>query len=244
MNPTQRIVEILEKVPFSLLLLLYLGYLGFGYYQFMNDDGSPLHLKQMEVTAAREEVRKLEKRVKEVNDFMQSLAAKKQQLRELAQELEDTKATLSDNLNVSDFINTISTESARSGIKFIHLNPSGSNKYEYYESQDFFFDSSGVFFQYLAFLDRLASLQKIIRISKLKITPTGAPDSPFVKLNATMTISVYRYIGTKADELGKGDASADAPNAPKSPGAGAVAPISPAPPPNAASMPQKSGVTR
>jgi Tfp pilus assembly protein PilO len=199
----QLLRDILDKIPFTLILAVYLAYLGYNCYQFFNDENGEIHLKQGELTTARDDIQKLEKRVKDVNDFMQSLSAKKQQLRQLAQELEDTKVSLSENLDVPDLMNTIYTEARRAGLSVSRLSPSGVKKFEFYEGYEFSFESTGVFFQYLAFLENIAGLRKILRVSEINLNPLPPQDASFVKVSANLRILAFRYLGTKADELGK-----------------------------------------
>jgi Tfp pilus assembly protein PilO len=212
MNAKQAIISFFEKVPFTLLLAVYIAYLGYGYYQFMNDESGEIHVKQAELRAARDDIQKLEKRVKTVSDFMQSLSVKKQELRQLAQDLQDTKVNLPETLDEADLMEIINLELNRAGLSYSHLTPLGKKSYEFYEASDFSFQSTGVFFQYLTFIESITSLRKILRVTEIKLTPVSPAWSSYVQLSGEMRISAYRYLGTKADELGNA-ANAAAANA-------------------------------
>jgi Tfp pilus assembly protein PilO len=222
----QLLTQLLAKLPAIPLLLAYVGYLGYDCYQFEFDPGSDLHVKQALVLSAQADVAKLKQKVKEVNDFLASLSIKKQQLRQLAQDLEDTRATVPRTIDDSVVITAILTEAKRSGIHIAEYSHASSvTALEYYSELEFKLRTNGVFFQYVLFLDRLANLQQILRLSgAIFDLPAGvSPDASYVRLNGELHIKAYSYIGTQADEISKTSLAAPGPpsaaGAPKKGGA-------------------------
>lgn len=207
----QALRDLLEKIPLLPVLGLYLGYLGYDYYNFVNDAGSTLNRKKQQVATAQTEIDGLHSKIKKMNDFSQTLNLKKAELRSLAQELESTKASLPETLDIPDLMKTLLIEAKRAGLTVTSLKPGASKVADYYGEQILEFESTGIYFQFLAFLDRIANLQKIIRIENIKFTPVSASNAKYVQLKSTIDFKAYRYIGSKADELGKGGASSGAP---------------------------------
>ena len=78
----------------------------------------------------------------------------------------------------------------------------------YTANQDFEIRSTGIYFQYVAFLDRVANLKKIIRVEDVTFAATTPATSKYVQLKSSLTLRTFVYLPTKADELGKLDGSA------------------------------------
>jgi Tfp pilus assembly protein PilO len=213
--------EKLEKVPFTLLLVAYLGYLGYDYYSFVNDPSSPLVQKQGELVNVQNEINKLKERVKKAQEFYQTLNAKKMELRALAKELEDTRTTISDAVDVPELMKTILIEARRAGLKVIGIKPAGTKAQEYFEEQDFELVTSGVFFQYVTFLDRVSNLQRILRVDNIEFAPSSPSSDKYVELKAKSQVKAYHYLGSQADDIAKAGGSANLPQAKPSPTPGA-----------------------
>lgn len=212
-----KLIEILKKIPFVPLVGLYVAYLGYDYYEFLNDPGATLALKQGDLTAAQAEAEKLKGRVKAANDFLKRLDVKKQELRRLAQDLDDTKAVLSDSLDVPAFMDTVVTEAKRSGITVIGLKPGEQSKHEYYHQQTFDLSFRGAFVQVVGFFDRISNMQKIVRMDNFNVKPVSGTSSKIVELQGTVQLKAYRYAGSKADELAKKGSESVAPPPPPTP---------------------------
>jgi Tfp pilus assembly protein PilO len=201
------LIQFLEKLPAMMLLFIYCGYLGYDYYNFMTDPSSVLKTKAHEVTAAEEDLTNLKNKIKRVNEFSHELNGRKTKLRALAQQLETTKAVISETIDVPGLMRTVLHEAKRVGLTVSSLKPGGTRTADYYGEREFQFDSSGVYFQYVAFLDRIANLQEILRVENLKFQKIALSNTKIVTLRATIQFKAYRYIGSQADELGKGGAT-------------------------------------
>jgi Tfp pilus assembly protein PilO len=197
----ERINEIIEKIPITLLLVCYFGYLGFDYYSFIKDESSPLLMKSANIEAVTQSNKKIEERIKKLDDFLKSLDAKKVELRRLAQELHETQGTLSETIDVPAIMKMTLTEAEKVGLRVLSLTPSGSNAKEYYVEQTFQLTFRGVYIQLIAFLKRLSAVRQIVRVDTFKIKPLVSNRSRFVELDGTLEIKTYKYLGSKADSL-------------------------------------------
>lgn len=216
---SERLNEILEKIPFGVLLFVFLIYLGYDFYSFSNSPDSPLIEVKTRIDSAKEQKTKLELKLKQSNEFVKTLELKKAELRRLALELQDLKTTLSERLDVPSFMKMVITEAKKVGITVVSLNPNGSVNKEYYSEGTFILNFRGIFIQLLAFLDRLSNVTEIVRVENFSIKPRGTNRVKFVELEGVVELKTYRYLGTKADSVGTGDANSQKtdPGAPKSP---------------------------
>lgn len=200
---TGRLSEMLNKIPVIPIFALFLGYIGFQYYQFNHSESSPLLIKRSELSAAKQEASKLKVKLKEVEEFKKSLEYKRTEIRDLASKLDEMKATLSEKLDIANFLKTSITEARRAGLNVISLRPGASSEKEFYVEQIFEMSFKGVFVQLLVFLDRLAILNTIVKPDAFEIKPIGSNTANYVEIEGKMQLKAYRYLGTKVDEVAK-----------------------------------------
>src|SRR5262245_25158694 len=127
---TERLKEILDKIPFEVILAIFVAYTAFDLYSFTSADDSPLVMKVREIETAKQQNQALAKKLKEAEEFYRSLEAKKVQLRELAQRLDEMKATLTEDLDVAAFLKVTTTEAKKTGLSLQSLKPADSVKKE------------------------------------------------------------------------------------------------------------------
>lgn len=223
----EQIKAYLEKVPVLPLLLAFAAYLGYDAYTYMTDPQSPLNQKQQQLATVQKDTVAIREKVKKAEEFYRTLEQRKIELRQLALQLEEAKASLSEQMDISSFIRLISTEATKVGIKVISIKPKPETKdEEYYVQQTFALEFQGVFVQVVVFLQRLANLERIIRVGNVKLSPLSKANETFVELKGGLDLNTYRYRGSKADDLGKPSAPAPtpsqnpAPNAAHQPGSG------------------------
>jgi len=214
---TERIKEIIDKIPINILLLGYLLYLGYDYYMFESDVSSQKVAKAKALEAAKASNAKLEKRAKELSEFVRSLETKKVEIRNLAQNLQGMKATLSESTDDAAFIKIMYTEAKKAGLTVLALRPGASVAKEYYVEKSFVLSFGGVFAQVYSFLDRISNVAQIVRVENFAMKPSTVVGGKFVVLEGEMELKTYKYQKSKADSLGQMDAPARV-NDPKSPG--------------------------
>jgi type IV pilus assembly protein PilO len=204
-----KLKEFLDKVPIMVVLVLCLMWLGWDYYTFTSDDASPWIMKQREIEGLKTENEKLQTKVKQANEFLKSLESKKAELRKLAEDLDSMKGTVSETLDVPEFMKTTLTEARRVGLIVVKLQPSAAMSKEFYAEQPFDFSFRGVYVQLMAFLDHMANIQKIVRVDNFSVKPVSSSSSRYVELEGTVQIKAYRYLTSKADSIArdKNDAS-------------------------------------
>lgn len=194
---------LLEKIPLVPALLLYGAYLGYDYYAFQSDPGSALNHKQQQIQIAKQETTLTQEKARKAKEFYQTLEARREELRKLALQLEEAKASLSEQMDVSSFIKMVVGEAKKVGMAVDGIRPTDSREKEYYLEQAFELKFHGVFVQLVVFLERLANLERIIRIGQFHVKPVTPASAAYVQLDGTIELETYKYRGSKADELGK-----------------------------------------
>jgi Tfp pilus assembly protein PilO len=208
---TERIRQVLERLPIFPLFVAYGLFIGYQYYSFMNDADSPRQQIIAQVTATQDGIAKLKVKIQEAQEATRVLLQKQVELRDLARQLSEAKATLSEQTNEAEFLRLILKEADSVGLKITGLKPTTSKDYEYYSEQTFEVTFKGYFIQLIVFLDRLSQTERIVRVDNFDMHREGSNLSPYVELGGNVQVKVYRYLGSKADELANSVTPAPAP---------------------------------
>lgn len=206
----EQIRELLLKIPTTLMLVAYLGYLGFDFYQFFSDPSSTYLTAKRDVETYKTTNLKLEAKLKELNEFVKSLESKKADLRKAALELQELKGSIPEAFDVPRFMEMTLTEAKKAGMKVLSLSPNGVSDKEYYSEIKFSLNCKGVFTQLLIFLERMSSVTEIVRVDSFRVTPLGSTSGRFTELSSELELKTYKYLGSKADSVAKAD-QGDAP---------------------------------
>ena len=212
--------ELLQKIPFGILLTLYIAYLGYDYYWFTTNSDSPLTQKLAQIETIKKENLRLQAEVKKANEFYENLNNQKGQLRNFAARLDEMKATLSEDLDVPSFVKMVITEAKKVGVTVLSLRPTKTASEEFFAENAFELKFKAVYVQLIVFLERLGNIQKIVRVDNFSLHPvTNTNNSRYVELEGVIEIKAYRYLASKADQIGRAEASVAAPGAVPSPAA-------------------------
>ena len=138
-----------------------------------------------------------------MQEFFQTLEKRRVELRSLAKELEGLKVTLSETLDIGALIKTVVGEAAKVGLSVSSIKPTDLKESEYYSEQSFALSFHGVYVQLVVFLQRIANLERIIRVDNFDMRVVSSPTAQYVSLDGTLQLKSYRYKASKADDLGK-----------------------------------------
>lgn len=194
--------NLLNRIPWTLGLIGFLSWLGLSYYQFRNSPESPLMLKRAEIDQAVVQIDQLKVKLREAQEFQRTLDVKREELRKLAMELAGMRASLSEDFDVPELIRIVTREAKVVGLRVSSFAPVNEAQQEFYTEKIFKLEFSGVYAQLYVFLQRIASLQKILRVDGLEMTPRGPQNQKYVEIGGSLYVLAYRYSGTKADEIG------------------------------------------
>jgi Tfp pilus assembly protein PilO len=131
----------------------------------------------------------------------------------MAQQLEQMKARLSDQLDVPAFIKLVSNEAARVGLRVVGIKPGEPKPHSesFYTEHPFDLEFRSVYPQLLIYLNRLATMETIVRVDKFSVGSAGSPTAQFVELSGKIELKTYKYLlstaDEKANELGKSAAA-------------------------------------
>jgi len=190
-----------------ILTLVVLGYHAMAYYQLTESDESPIKMKDQEISQLEENLKRLQTRVKDMEQFHATLESRRVEMREYANRLNEMKGALSDSFEAAEFMKLVVTEARKVGLSVVKLEPQAAETREYYVQHPFSLSFRGLYAQLIVFLDRLSNVQKIVRVDRLDIRPTGSQSARFVELEGSIELRAYRYQASVADGLISSEAS-------------------------------------
>ena len=195
--------EKLKKIPFSLIFVAYLGYLGVQLYDFYSSPDGAVEKHKTEIQSSQAELTALKKKLAEGKKFLQVVENKKQDLRDLIKKLADYQGALSDALDVPGMMKTLLTEAKKLDLKVDKIEPGKTTTKEYYADQDFKLEVRGSYIQISIFTQRVAQMQRILRIENyvIKPVPVVAGARPGNQLNALLYVKAYQYVQGKEDKI-------------------------------------------
>ena len=219
---SEAILGPLSRIPWSLIGFAILLFFGWQYYDFMNNETSALNQEKARVAEIRNEIDRNNQKLKDVESFKQTVVERRRKIDELRAELESKKLAVSESVDAAEFMGVLNAQARRVGLEVMRLEPSQSTAKELYAEHPFKLSFRGVFVQFLVFLERLAKLDKIVRVDRFDVKPSAKAQvsRSLVELEGQMEMKVYRYVNSAADTM---------PDSVKSVGvnpAGAVTPVS------------------
>jgi Tfp pilus assembly protein PilO len=208
----------------NLLFFVIAAYLGWDYYSFTTDPTSELGTRVTTLDQKTTEIATNEKKIAEAKTFYQNLERKRGELRGLSNELSTMKSTLTENNDIPAFMKLVLNEAKKVGLSVTSLSPLQSVAKQFYVEQPFDLNFQGVYVQLIAFLDRLAQAERIVRIDDFTVKPRGITPkgSKFVELEGVIKVRSYVYLGTPEDAVASsgGSDAVKAPTSVASPSAG------------------------
>ncbi len=193
----------LSRVPWSLIGFAILMFFGWQYYDFMNNETSELNQEKARVVGIREEISKKNQKLKDVETFKQTVVERRRKIDELRAELESKKLAVSESVDAAEFMGVLNAQARRVGLEVMRLEPGQSTSKELYAEHPFRLSFRGVYVQFLVFLERLAKLEKIVRVDRFDVKPSAKAQvsRSLVELEGQMEMKVYRYVSSAADTM-------------------------------------------
>lgn len=191
----------LGKLPIMPVIVLYCGWLGYSYYSWLNSPDSELGMRKTGIESSRRQVELVKKKLATGEEFFKNLDAVRARIRQLTAQLDNSKTTLSADIDIANFVRMLTLEAKKLGITIKSITPQGEVKKEYYTEVPFNVTLKGAYVQVLVFFDRIARLQQVIKVGDFDLKPTGNAYTKYVELSGTAKIISYKYLGTHADEI-------------------------------------------
>lgn len=181
------------------------GYVGYGYYDYefvyKKEPSSEYGQKRAGIEQSKKDLADLEKREREMQDFVKTLDAKRAEFSEASGKLMEMKSAMSDRVDVPDFMRLIVTEAKKTGLTVLSVKPRSTTQQEYFREYPFEFRFKGVFSQLFTFLNRISNLQRTVKVDELSVKPISSSAAKFVELEGEVVFKTFAYSSSKEDSV-------------------------------------------
>src|SRR5205807_885579 len=144
--------------------------------------------KKAQVETIRAETATMQGKLKELAEFQRNIDQKRSGLRLLAQQLQEMKGTLAEEIDIPLFINMVVGEAAKVGVTVLGIKPTEASASEFVGQQAFELSFRCVYVQLLLLLERLSTVERIIRVDNFDVKPTGPSSGAYVEIGGTIEI--------------------------------------------------------
>jgi len=174
-----------------ILLLLYGLYGGWVLY----DE----HIIQLEAIVSQEssldsEIVSAQKKVKEILEFSKQTEEYKVRVEEVAKNIESVQKRLPAETNDAQILSFFQAEINSLNIKDANFTPGKEERSTYYISKEYTLKARGTFLQFLIFLERLGSADRIYNVKNLKLTsPNDTQKGRFQIISGEGVIQAFRF---------------------------------------------------
>ena len=124
--------ELLSRIPWLFIGFLAVSYLAYDYYDFLNSPESELGVKNAQLVAAKNNLELSKKKLAAAEEFFANLEAIRGRIRSLSQQLDSSKATLSHEVDLANFIRMVTLEAKKVGLTIKGIKPETEVKRDYY----------------------------------------------------------------------------------------------------------------
>jgi Tfp pilus assembly protein PilO len=192
----------LMRAPFVLMMVLYLGYLGYDYYVFNYSPEGDIEQHRSHVASAKSEVDSLNKKLDEGKKFLKTLDLKREEIQGQIKKLGEFQGALAEAPDVPVLLKLLDTEAKRAELKVDKIEPGRKDSREYYLEQEFKFEARGSFQNLLLFIHRISQLQRILRVEGYGFRIAGTSISArSITLTANLSIRAFQYLISKEDKM-------------------------------------------
>jgi type IV pilus assembly protein PilO len=201
-------MDSLKRFPSFLLLVFWLGYLGFRFFEFNSTADGAVEQHAVKMKDLKAEVVQLNQKYKEGQQFLKTLDLKRTEIQGQAKKLADYQGALSEGADVPNLIKLLMTEARKLDMRVDKVEPGKKIQKEFYLEQQFNLDLRGSYQQVLLFVYRISQLQRILRVSNFTMRPSPISlSSRAMTLTVGVSVSAYQYSLSKEDALAKDESS-------------------------------------
>lgn len=208
--------ELIAKLQWSHVAII--GGLAAAFFYFTLDT-SEVEMREQALQAVQSETASLEKKLQEAKDFERQFEEKKKKYAQLVSELQQLQGALPKQFFLPDLLSELLKEAKQLEIEVTSITPDGKEEQkDLYNSLGFNIETKSTFLQLFIFLDRLASMRRLVSVQDIsfdldgereKVT-LGGQEGAFAGskltggrtvypgIKSSIRVLTYRYVGSAA----------------------------------------------
>jgi Tfp pilus assembly protein PilO len=162
-----RFKDLLLKLKWSTVIVLIAVGVGLTYYML---DQTEIERREQSIESAKGEISSLERKIQEAKEFEKQFEEKKRRYAELVKQLQALQGALPKEFLLPDLLSDLLGEAKQLELEVTKFKPDEKETPgELYTSLGFDLDMRGTFLQFLVFLDRMATMKRLVTVQKIVI---------------------------------------------------------------------------
>ena len=181
----------------QLAVMLLVGGLGYGGYEYYDFNANEVPAMQQELEAKQSTLGAKQREYQELKEFAKNIESIKRELKELNVQLEASLEHMPRNFNFSGLLRRLTMLAQSSGVDLSTFKPSrGETKVEgqFYSTIDIEFDLTGSFVQSLVFFDQVSRLKRIVNLQTPQRAEEGGFRAQGMVAETRVQLKTYRFV--------------------------------------------------
>lgn len=185
--------DLVNKILANIHIFLLLYGL-FGVYTKYEEHTLAIEQVESQFGPIQAEIAKNEAKVKEIGEFIKKADEYKVRVEEVAKNIENVQKQLPAETNDSQILTFFQGEMATLNIKDPSIIPGGEEKSTYIISRDYSLKANGTFLQFLIFLERIGTADRIYNTKSLRLTVNEQRNrGRFQVVSGDIVFQAYRF---------------------------------------------------
>lgn len=185
--------DLVNKLISNLHIIIFLYGL-YGAYTLYDEHSIQLTEIQNQSAALDGEIEQNRRKVQEVQEFVKKADEYKVRVEEVAKNIEAVQKQLPAETNDTQILSFFQSEMSSLNIKDSNFTPGKEEKSTYYISKEYTLKAKGTFLQFLIFLERIGTADRIYNIKSLKLEGLNAPQKGrFQVISGEGVIQAFRF---------------------------------------------------
>ncbi len=195
---------IISKIVSKLHILIMLG-TGFGLYNAHMDFQANIKVKEDEIPVIKNKIKRKQRDLKDVEKYKQNIKEAKDQIQLVAKQIEKIQQQLPSSGSDIEIFEILKSLSKDLNIQGVNVSSSGSEvAKDFYFVKSYQFQGTGTFLQFLIFIEKIKSLNRILNIQTFNFSKSTdiKQRGRFELIRGEILIDAYRYNEGYKEETG------------------------------------------
>lgn len=176
------------------LHFIILAYSGYGLYSQYEAHVENISQIDAKLPPIEQELTQTRQKLKEIEEFKKKAEEYKLRVQEVAKNIEIVQGQLPAETNDSQILTFFNTEMSALNIKTPNITPGTETPGPFFIARDYTLKAKGTFLQFLIFLERINTADRIYNVKNFKLTNANKTQkSRFQVIEAETTIQAYRF---------------------------------------------------
>ncbi len=194
--------ELLSKFLAQLHVIIFL-YAAWSVYSLYDEHNTNLASIEEQFPSLQEEIEASEKKLSKIDEYRKNREEAELRVREVFSSIDSLQKQLPQEVNDLEVLDFLTKEARALNIMDFQINPLPEQKMGFYISKPYSIKGKGTFLQFLVFLERIDSAERLFNVKKLALlSGLELQKSRFRVIDVDLVIDTFKYNSAHTETLG------------------------------------------